>query len=61
LLALQWGLGSLERVSIITGLSRPTIRRGREEVQKEERQSEQNRIRELGAGRKLVEKNNLGY
>ena len=61
LLALQWGRGSLERLSIITGLSRPTIRRGREEVQKKERQSEQNRIRKRGAGRKLVEKNDPGY
>jgi hypothetical protein len=60
LLALQWGRGSLEKLSLITGLSRPTIRRGREEVQKEERKSGQNRIRASGAGRKVVEKNNPG-
>jgi hypothetical protein len=61
LLALQWGRGSVERLSVITGLSRPTIRRGRDEVQRKERQTEQNRIRKIGAGRKLVEKNNLGF
>jgi hypothetical protein len=59
LLALQWGRGGLERLSVITGLSRPTIRRGREEVQRKERQSEQHRVRKRGAGRKLVEKNSL--
>jgi hypothetical protein len=32
LLALQWGRGSIERLSEITGLSRPNIRRGRAEV-----------------------------
>ncbi len=60
LLALEWGRGSVERLSIITGLSRPTIRRGREEVQKEEQPSGEERIRARGAGRKLVEKNDLG-
>lgn len=59
LLALQWGRGGVERLSAITGLSRPTIRRGRDEVQRKERQSEQDRVRKRGAGRKLVEKNNL--
>ena len=61
LLALQWGRGSIEELCMITGLSRPTIRRGRDEVQKKERQTEQNRIRKIGAGRKLVEKNNLRF
>jgi len=61
LLALQWGWGSLEQLSIVTGLSRPTIRRGREEVQRKERQSERNRVRKRGAGRKLVEKNSLRF
>jgi len=61
LLALQWGRGGLERISIITGLSRPTIRRGRKEVQRKERQSERNRVRKQGAGRQLVEKNSLSY
>ena len=57
LLAVQWGRGGLERLSLITGLSRPTIRRGRKEVQRKERQSERKRVRKRGAGRKLVEKN----
>lgn len=61
LLALQWGRGGLERLRIITGLSRPTIRRGRIEVQRQERQSERNRVRKQGAGRQLVEKNSLSY
>jgi len=58
LLALQWGRGGVERLSEITGLSRPTIRRGRDEVQRKERQPERDRVRKRGAGRKLVEKNN---
>lgn len=58
LLALQWGRGGVERTSVITGLSRPTIRRGRDEVQRKERQAERERVRKRGAGRKLVEKNN---
>lgn len=61
LLALQWGRGQLERLSVITGLSRPTIRRGREEVQRKERQSERNRVRKRGAGRNLVEKNSQRF
>ena len=58
LLALQWGRGGLERIRVITGLSRPTIRRGRIEVQRKERPSERNRVRKPGAGRQQVEKNN---
>jgi len=61
LLALQWGRGGLERLSLITGFSRPTIRRGRKEVQRKERQSERNRVRKPGAGRQPVEKNNPRY
>jgi len=57
LLALQWGWGGVERLSTITGLSRPTIRRGRNEVQRKERQTDRNRVRKRGAGRQLVEKN----
>ncbi len=51
LLAGQWGRGSIAQLCTITGLSRPTIRRGREEVQHVERRSEQARIRQAGAGR----------
>ncbi len=58
LLALQWGRGGVERTRVITGLSRPTIRRGRDEVQRKERQADRARVRKQGAGRKLVEKNN---
>lgn len=61
LLALQWGRGSVEQLSVITGLSRPTIRRGRDEVQRKERQVERNRVRKPGAGRQRVEKNNLRF
>jgi len=56
LLALQWGRGGVERLSQITGLSHPTIRRGREEVQRGERGSERGRIRRAGAGQLAVEK-----
>lgn len=59
LLALQWERGGVERLSLITGMSRPTIRRGRTEVQRKERQAERNRVRKSGAGRQRVEKNNL--
>ena len=57
LLALQWGRGGPTQLSRITGLSRPTIRRGRNEVQKAERAAERVRIRRVGAGRPLAEKN----
>jgi hypothetical protein len=60
LLALQWGHGGLTHLSQITGLSRPTIRRGRDEVQKGERAMERVRVRRAGAGRPLTEKNNRG-
>lgn len=59
LLALQWGRGGLERLHVITGLSHPTIRKGRKEVQRKERQAERKRVRKAGAGRQRVEKNNL--
>ena len=57
LLALQGRRGSLERLSEITGLSRPTIRRGRAEVQQVEGAAESSRVRRSGAGRKRVKKN----
>src|SRR5271157_3264809 len=57
LLALQWGRGSVEQLSLITGLSRPTIRRGRDEVQGVERPKASGRVRRPGAGRRRVEKN----
>jgi hypothetical protein len=57
LLALQGGRGSIEELSVITGLSRPTIRKGRDEVQRGESKAERNRVRTFGAGRPPVEKN----
>ena len=56
LLALQWGRGGVERLNRITGLSHPTIRRGRDEVQRVERRTERGRIRRAGAGQPTVEK-----
>src|SRR5262245_17968049 len=55
LLALQWGRGSIQLLSLITGLDRMTIRRGREEVQRIDRQTV-GRVRRTGGGRKTVEK-----
>lgn len=60
LLAWQGGRGGLERLWEITGLSRPTIRRGRVEVQQGETRAARGRVRKAGAGRPLVEKNILG-
>jgi len=57
LLALQWGWGSIERLRQVTGLSRPTIRRGRDEVQRVEDRTHPGRVRAAGAGRPEVEKN----
>lgn len=54
LLALQGNSGSVSALATITGLSRNTIRRGREEIQHGE-PAEQ--VRRPGAGRVLVEKN----
>jgi len=55
LLALQRGRGGIQVLATITGLSRNTIRRGREELGRTERSSQ---VRQSGAGRKAVEKNN---
>lgn len=60
LLALQWGRGGVQRLIEITGLSRNTIVRGREELQHARRASRANRIRRAGAGRKRLEKNSRG-
>jgi hypothetical protein len=60
LLAWQWGRGGVERVREVTGLSRPTIRRGRAELQRVERAGERGRIRQAGAGRPVTEKNSRG-
>lgn len=60
LLALQWGARSIALLSYITGLSRTTIHRGKREVEHPGSKGKP-RIRESGAGRLAVEKNNLGY
>jgi len=60
LLAWQWGPGRVSLLSQITGLSRTTIRRGRDEVQHVERPSARGRVRKAGAGRSRVEKNSRG-
>ena len=59
LLALEQGWGGVEHFSQVTGLSRPTIRRGRAEVQRVERATARKRVRKVGAGRPAVEKNIL--
>jgi hypothetical protein len=56
LLAIQWGRGSLVRLSQITGLSRTTIYRGRQELE-HPRQGLSTGVRRLGAGRPRLEKN----
>lgn len=53
LLALQLGRGGLERVHEITGLSRTTIRVGREEIRRTDRSP---RVRRSGGGRRAFEK-----
>lgn len=57
LLALQWGRGSVVRLNLITGLSHPTIRRGRHEVQGTERSQARDRVRQAGGGQPKAEKN----
>jgi hypothetical protein len=60
LLALQWGWGAVQRLIEITGLSRNTIVRGRMELQNPRRAPKTTRVRQVGAGRKRVEKNSRG-
>jgi hypothetical protein len=60
LLALQWGRGSIELLRRVTGLSRMTIRRGRAEVKRVDRQTSGG-IRRPGAGRQAVEKKSLRF
>jgi len=57
LLALEWGRGGIQELAEITGLSRNTICRGREEIQQSIRLARVGRIRRPGGGRKRVEKN----
>lgn len=55
--ALQCGWGSVELLHEITGLSCPTIRRGRDEVRQNEVDAAPGQVRRTGAGRPTVEKN----
>ncbi len=62
LLALQWGRGAIELLTQITGLSHPTIRRGRREVSRGERdKAAPARVRKSGGGRPLSEKKIPAY
>jgi len=58
LLAFQWGRGGIQRLHEITGISHPTIRRGRTEVQRIDR-LQAGRARRAGGGRQATEKNIL--
>ena len=53
LLALQRGRGGVQRVHEVTGLSRVTIRAGREEIRRADRLPG---VRRAGGGRQAVEK-----
>jgi hypothetical protein len=55
-MALQWGRGGVQRLIEVTGISRNSIVRGRNEVE-HPRQAPGRRIRRPGGGRKRVEKN----
>ena len=54
LLALQIGRGGMQLAHEITGLSRMTIRAGREEIRRTDRNPA---VRQAGAGRPAIEKN----
>ncbi len=60
LLALEWGARKIALLAQITGLSRTTIHRGKREVAHPGRKGKPH-IREAGAGRIAVEKNNLAF
>jgi len=50
LLSVQWGRGSIQLLSTITGLDRMTIRRGRSEIQCVDHQTK-GRVRRVGGWR----------
>lgn len=60
LLALEWGPRHIALLSQITGLSRTTIHQGKREVEHPGSKA-QPPIREPGAGRRAVEKNNRAF
>src|SRR5512135_1429425 len=57
--AMVYGRGGIERLAIITGLSRTTIRRGKREFQQPVT-TDISRIRKPGGGRKRIEKKTSG-
>lgn len=56
LLALSAKHGDIQRLIEITGLSRNTIRRGRDEIKRAEPLATHERVRRAGGGQKRVEK-----
>jgi len=60
LLALEWGARKIALLSLITGLSRTTIHRGKREVAHPGHQTKPP-IRKAGAGRRPVEKNSPAF
>jgi hypothetical protein len=56
LLALTAEHGDIQRLIEITGLSRNTICRGRDEIERVEPHATHDRLRRAGGGRKMVEK-----
>jgi hypothetical protein len=61
LLAVAWGPGAIQPLSVITGLSRKTIRRGRQEIAHPRSAPLDGQVRRRGGGRKAVEKNSPLY
>jgi hypothetical protein len=57
LLAVAWGPGAIQPLSVITGLSRKTVRRGRQEIEHPRSAPLDGRVRCRGGGRKAIEKN----
>lgn len=56
-LAFEYGRGGIELMRQITGLSRVTVRRGRDEIMSEHSVKVDKRIRASGGGRYPAEKN----
>ncbi len=54
-MALQEGWGGIDRIRRMTGLTAPTIIKGMREVRSRKPLTSQDRVRPVGAGRKLVE------
>ena len=61
LLAVAWGSGTIQPLSVITGLSRKTIRQGRQEIEHPRSAPLDGRVRRRGGGRKASEKNSRPF